>query len=119
MSKKIQTPTTRKLTRELPVKFTEDEKAELAEQLAEAHADIQQARDRKADVSKQLAADLQSAESKANTLARKYRDGYEYRTVECEEIVDEELRKVTVYRTDTGQTIETRPLPPQMEFQTT
>jgi hypothetical protein len=109
-------PKTRKYPRLLPVDLTEQEMKDTAHAMVEAQDKLQGAEEKKAEVSAQLGADVKAAKSEVSRLARLYRNGYEYRDVECEERHDPESNMVRVVRLDTFEVVEERPAPPQLSM---
>jgi hypothetical protein len=103
-------------TRELAVILTTEEMRDLAGSIVEGQELLTAAEEKKKDVGSQLTADVNAAKAKVQSLTRKYRNGYEYRPVECYEKEDPEERTLTVYRSDTGEVVEVRKLPPQMKL---
>lgn len=102
--------------RDLQVKLTEEEMKTLAGDIVESQENLTASEERKKDVGSQLTAEVNAAKAKVQALTRKYRNGYEYRPVECYEKDDPEERTVSVYRSDTGEIVETRPMPPQQKL---
>lgn len=100
----------RQVTRELPVKLTESEMADVARAMGradeerrvmESHAKVEN--DRWKDRIKGLDARISDLASKAHL-------GMEARPVKCLETYDYRLGEVRVVRTDTGEALETRPM---------
>jgi hypothetical protein len=104
---------TRVLSREkrlLACQFSDAEVLDLARELGRTLADIQTEHAKQASVKRELQARMAQLEAKATELAEKVRRGEEMRDVEVMVVLDYTEGRVDTFRTDTGQTIHTRPL---------
>ena len=96
--------------RTLPVKLDSMEVAAKAKHLAAELHDLALAKE-KADATKRaLADDLKSREARVMTLGRTVHDRSEPREVDCHEIHDVATSTVRVYRDDTGEFVDSRPM---------
>lgn len=99
--------------------LTEDERRQIASDMAQAVC-IKDALDNEmASIKAQFNAKVKEAEAKISGSAEKIRAGYEMREVDVEVVIDHEEGYVTETRTDTGEIITSRKLTPaerQMTF---
>ena len=95
-------------TKTLKYNFSGDEKKELAAQMSEASAKEEDLEVEKREVSADIKARIETTTRTRRDLAKKYRDGYEWRPIECEIDRDFEHGVVRVIRTDTGEEVEER-----------
>lgn len=97
-----------KITKYLKYEFTETEMKEMSANMARATIENRNAADELKAVQAQFKSRIESAKNQADELARKIDQGYEYRNTECRVERDFAAVKVRVYRTDTGEMIESR-----------
>lgn len=97
-------------TRELKCPLTPDQWSRYAEEMARLEGQIGEIEERKKLHAAQCKAELDSVQDQIRVLARKLRERYEYRDVECREIRDDRTGRMTVVRLDTGDLIEERAL---------
>ena len=103
-------------TQYLEYRFTPEEKAELAQNMARAVGVKTDAELRLKEISSQIKAEIAAQDTIVNDRAGKLSRGYEYRNVECTITWDFEAGTYRVIRNDTGTVIEDRPLR-QIELQ--
>lgn len=85
--------------------FTENEKKEIAIEMAQKVANLQQAEDDKKAVASDFKSQIDGIQASVNSAATKLNNGYEMRTIKCE-IVPNYNKKVWEYlRTDTGEKV--------------
>ena len=90
--------------------FTEEEKKELAQEMARSQIEAEDYEAQKKAVTADFDGQIKKAKLSASTCARKIRDGYEMRQVRCEVIKDFKKKTITIIRTDTGEEVKTRPM---------
>ena len=88
--------------------FDEKEKREIAAQMAEASAKSQDLEIEKKEVAATIKARIETNTKELHELGKQYRDGYEWRSLECRREYDYEGGMVRVYRKDTGEIVEER-----------
>lgn len=88
--------------------FTESEKREMAQDLAQKVSDQQIAEDEKKAVMSDLKSRIDSLAAQANSLATKLNNGYEMRNIKCEIEKDFKGGIVRHIRTDTGEVVRER-----------
>ncbi len=98
----------RTFMKELECELSDAEMLVLGKELARANTDLEEQEERKKEVTKQLAADVEAARNTAVSLSRRLNRGTEYRKVECREVSDIVDLMVYTYRTDTGEQITKR-----------
>ena len=89
-------------------KFNEEEKRELASELAQGVAELQQKEDDKKAIMSDLKSQIDSLNAKTNGLAGKMNNGYEMRHIECEVIRDFAKHEIRYLRIDTGECVRTK-----------
>lgn len=92
----------------LKVELTEEELKDQAQIMAKAIAEVETAESEKKAVTSQFKARIDEQTAVARSAGKMLQNGYDYRSVECEIIMDDNFR--TVVRTDTGEIVESRPL---------
>jgi hypothetical protein len=97
-------------TRTLSVQLTRDELLERGATLAAVNQDIEREELTQADVKASMKATLASLQAQRARLAAVVSRKAEPRDVVCLELKDFERGTYTIVRTDTGETIESRPL---------
>lgn len=98
----------RTFMKELECELSDAEMLVLGKELARANTDLEEQEERKKEVTKQLAADVEAARNTAVSLSRRLNRGTEYRKVECREVSDIVDLMVYTYRTDTGELVTKR-----------
>ncbi len=98
----------RTFMKELECELSDAEMLALGKELARANTDLEEQEERKKEVTKQLAADVEAARNTAVSLSRRLNRGTEYRKVECREVSDIDDLMVYTYRTDTGEMVTKR-----------
>lgn len=112
MTKKTGNIEKRDLTRQLPCILTDEEKLNLGQEVGKESQELQEATDRKKEVTAQLTAEVESHRAAVQRLGSLLSNGFEYRPVKCEMRIDRKKDLVVTTRTDTGEVIERRPLRP-------
>ncbi len=92
-----------KVKKNLKHNFSQEEMIQLGSELAREYAAKTELEMRKKDVGTQLKAEIESHTLKAEAASRKLNNGYEYRDVECTEIIDTENKVCRLKRLDTGE----------------
>ena len=100
----------RTFTDSLRVELTNDERAEIAFELAGEQGRLDVARREKDEATKMHAATIKDHEGRIAKLATIVNQGWDYRQVEVEEREDWEGKRVFQVRTDTGAEIFERPM---------
>lgn len=90
--------------------FTDAEMGELAATMADKTQELKRIDANAKAAAAQFKSDKESAQNEIDNAARKYRDGYEMRDVECEETVDFEAGVVRYWRCDNGELAQQRQL---------
>jgi hypothetical protein len=90
--------------------FTDAEMAEIASTMADKTQELKRIDANAKAAAAQFKSDKESAQNEIDNAARKYRDGYEMRDVECEETVDFEAGVVRYWRCDNGEQAQVRQL---------
>ena len=98
----------RNTTRFLRYDFTDEEKAELANDMARKITEAEDLDDQKKAVTSEYTAKINSAQAEAQSKAKKLTSGYEMRQIDCVEILDYEEKEVTVTRLDDSEQVERR-----------
>jgi hypothetical protein len=105
-----ETKTQTTLTKEIEHHFSLDELRNLGISLANAIADIETLTQEKVDFMADLKGRHKDAQAKVKLLAEKIRTGSEVRLVECRLEKDFLANAVRIYRLDTGELVEERPM---------
>ncbi len=105
LPKMLQTSYTEK---ELECRLTDAELLDLGKQLARANTNLEEQEEKKKEVTKQLAADVESARNAAISLSRRLNSGTEYRRVRCQIVRDLETCTVRAIRLDTHEVVSER-----------
>lgn len=103
----------RRVTRNLPCRLTDAELLDRADQLSVVVQETSAEEARQTDLKTQMKARLTELDSKKTRLAITIGRKEEYRDVEVELMADIQAGTVTVYRMDTSEAIETRPMSEQ------
>lgn len=93
--------------------FDEDEKRQIASDLANGVADIQRLEDQKKSVMSQLKSEIDAKQGRVNLAAEHLRSGFEMRSIDCEVVYaysDDEVRWV---RLDTLEVVHSRRMRPE------
>ena len=101
-------PKVTKVAEELSCELNEVEWQNRARELAQAHKETEQQKERKKSVMAELGADVKIAEARETKLANIVATRSEQREVTVEIVYDYEKGRVTKSRTDTGQQIDDR-----------
>lgn len=97
-------------SRNLLVKLTDEEILEYSGQLAKNTLDLGATEDRKKEAVATFTATMKKYEAAINELSHKVSMRKEYREIKCEWHFNWEEGKKTLYRTDTGEQIESQPI---------
>ena len=92
--------------------FDADEKRDIANELANAVADLQRMEDNKKSVMSQIKSEIDAKQSSVNLAAEQLRSGFEMRSIDCEVVyayVDDVVRWI---RTDNGEVAHERKMRP-------
>lgn len=90
--------------------FTDAEMADLASTMADKTQELKRIDANAKAAAAQFKSDKEAAQNEIDNAARRYRDGYEMRDVECEETVDFESGVVRYWRCDNGDLAQERKL---------
>jgi len=100
----------RKFNRLLKVLFTPPEKIEMSEQIASAIRDLKKSQDDLATVKAQFQSKIKEHEAEIANLCERINSGWEMRSIGCREVKDYTNFSVYVFRDDTEEMIEERPM---------
>lgn len=97
-------------TEKAPVRyeFTKEERAEIADEMAEAVAEAERLKDELKSVQADYKARIQVHEATARANSQKLKNGYEYREMDCPVEYSKRTRTATLYHPETGEVIRTR-----------
>jgi len=101
-----ETPTRTK--RALRCNLKDEERLELGQRLAREQQNLAQTEDRKAEVASTIKAEIEAHRATINALSRTLNNGYDYRDVDCDIILNFESNAVMLVRVDTGEVVESR-----------
>ena len=101
---------TRKETKNLPCKLTENEVLAYGRDLASKHAEYARIEAEFTAMKTEFKGKLEEVEARISTLASRIQSGQEYREVETVETKNWTTMTVTQVRTDTGEVLEKRPM---------
>ncbi len=104
---------TKKYHERLKCILTNSEKQELGTQMAEAVSRRTEHDKALKSVTASIKSDIAKEDAIISSCSEKIRAGYEFRTVECQDILDFENNKVLTYRLDNGQIIKERTMEPE------
>lgn len=90
--------------------FTREEKEGFAGELARSLGDLEQLKLRKKEVIKSIGSEIATLESTVGRLVSFVRDGYEWRNIDCEVVLNYSTRIKTTIRLDTLETVKTAPM---------
>ena len=94
-----------KVSEYLKCLFTREEKEGLSDELVRKIGELREKEGRKKAIVKSLDSEMAAMEMQISELARKFKDGYEYRDVPCERIYDYAEGKKYTTRMDNGEII--------------
>lgn len=103
----------KRITRNLPCRLTEGELLARADDLSVVVQETTAEEGRQTDVKAQMKARLTELDARKTRLAITIGRKEEYRDVEVELMADVQAGTVTIYRMDTSEAIETRPMTEQ------
>jgi predicted phage-related endonuclease len=98
--------------------FSEEEKRELAMEMAKTVGELDQKTLEKKAIMSDLKSQIDSLDAQVKSLASKLNTGYEHRNMNCRVERDVPSRTVYYYRVDTDKLVKTRPMT-QDELQST
>lgn len=84
-------------------KFSEEEKREIAQDLANAIAEVRASEDKLKAAQTQIKAEIEAKKGIINLKAENLRSGFEMRSVECEKVMAYADNEVRWIRCDTGE----------------
>lgn len=90
--------------------FTEDEKKEIATDMAQKVTELKEHEDSKKAVMSDFNSKIDAAKAHINSSATKLNNGYEMKTVKCEVVRDYELKIIKYIRTDNGEVGKEKPM---------
>jgi isopenicillin N synthase-like dioxygenase len=90
--------------------FTENEKKEIAIEMAQKVANLQQAEDKKKAVASDFKSQIDGIQANVNNAATKLNNGYEMRTIKCEVIPNWKKKVWEYWRVDIGTIAKTKPM---------
>ena len=99
--------------RYLKYQFSEEEKKNMGDDLAQKFASKHETEDKLKAVSTQIKSEINALDAIMGGLAEKIRSGYEMRDVECEIERDFKNARITITRLDTGEIVESRAMTPE------
>lgn len=99
-----------KLFRDLPVALSDSEWRNYVDAWAREQSKAHETSAEKAEVMSKFKARIETHENVMNDLGEKVRSHKETRAVECIEKLDDTRYVVELYRSDTGELVETRPM---------
>jgi hypothetical protein len=88
--------------------FTEDEKKEIAAELAKKISEKTSLENKKKEVTSHIQSEINSAATAASRLSEEYNQGYTWKNTDCYEIFDYETKQVFTHREDTEEQVEVR-----------
>ena len=97
-----------KVVKDIRVALSGEELAKLATEMSENIMRCEAIEEQKRIVTADLTSALKNEKKAYRAKAKAYRDGHEYRPVDCEEVPNFETNIVAVKRMDTGEILETR-----------
>ena len=97
--------------------FTADEMRDIASEMARKVQEQASAEDEKKSVTSSFKATLDLLMASINKLSENYRNGYDYRQIECEMKPDFDLKLRRYFNVDTGETVKEEPIRPE-DYQT-
>lgn len=94
--------------------FTKDELDQMKTRLSVVTAELRDKEEEKKSVMSQLKSEIDHMVMETKTLSNKINSGYEHRQVKCEVNTNWETGLMEVVRTDTGELVESYPIPNEM-----
>ena len=88
--------------------FTEDEKKDLAQSMAQSVTKARDLEEEKKTITSQFSSQINEANANANSIAQKLGSGFEMRTIDCEERWNFETKTITTVRLDTKERVRER-----------
>jgi hypothetical protein len=88
--------------------YTEKEQGEIAMIMAEKSQELKRIDQNAKTAAAQFKSEKEGAQGELDGAARRYKDGYEMRDIECEEVTDFEEGVIRYYRTDNGEMAQVR-----------
>lgn len=88
--------------------YTEDEKKDIAADMASLISDKEATEDQKKEVASKFTYEINKLDAKIKVLAQEFRQGYTYKNHDCYEIFDYESNEVFTHRADTDERVDTR-----------
>ena len=88
--------------------FMEDEKKEIASEMAQRVSELQRLEDEKKAIMSDLKSQIDRVQAEVNNSATKLNNGYEMRSIKCEVERNFETRKVRYIRADNGEVAKER-----------
>ncbi len=98
--------------------FTEKEQLSMACSFANHHREKMRLEGELSSIKKQYASDIEKQDAEISSLAERLNTGWEMRRTECEEDKDFSNGTVTIWRKDTGVSVEDRPMTAEERQQT-
>lgn len=103
-------PTRETEVRDLKVILTRDEKLEYGEKMAKECNILKRAENEKAETSAEINGRIKGHKAEIDKVAEVLAQGYEYRPVKCERVLDYDRGVLRVIRLDTGEIVQEREL---------
>jgi hypothetical protein len=85
--------------------FSDDEKRDIAVEMAQKVSELQQAEDNKKAIVSDFKSQIDGIQARVNNAATKLNNGYEMRTVKCEVVPNWDKKVWEYMRTDTGEKV--------------
>jgi hypothetical protein len=92
--------------------FTEDEKRDIASEMARKVSELQSADDRKKAIASQIKSEMDALQAEVNFKAGLLNNGYEMRRVKCEMRPDWDNKEWLIIRQDTFDIVKTKRMTP-------
>ena len=90
--------------------FTETEKREIAQEMAQKVSELQQAEDDKKAIMSDYKSRIDGLQANVNSAATKLNNGYEMRSIKCEIVPNWDNKKWEFWRTDTQEFLRDKPM---------
>ena len=90
--------------------FTENEKKEIAVEMAQKVSELQQAEDNKKAIASDFKSQIDGIQANVNSAATKLNNGYEMRTIKCEVVPNWDKKVWEYWRIDTDTIAKTKPM---------
>ena len=90
--------------------FSENEKKEIASEMAQKVSEQNQAEDDKKAIMSDLKSRIDRIQAEVNSAATKLNNGYEMRNIKCEVIRDYKRKVIQFMRTDNGEIAREKPM---------